>query len=61
LWCSQRSLTPLSIVVVAGLIGIGFIIGPPGLVPLARRGHHRLRAWVWEHGSDGGDVLRSGH
>jgi len=49
-------------VAVAGLIGIGFgIISPPELVPLARRSHHRLRAWVWEHGSDGGDVLRSGH
>ncbi|WP_165857807.1 hypothetical protein [Halonotius pteroides] len=46
---------------VAGLIVMGFIIGPPELVPLARRSHHRLRAWVWEHGPDGGDMLRSGH
>ena len=45
-----------------GVIVVGFeIIGAEELVPLARRSRRRLRAWVREYGSDGGDVLRSGH
>jgi len=55
---------PLSAMTVAGfdVIVVGFgIIGAEELVPLARRSRRRLRAWVQEHRSDGGDVLRSGH
>ena len=45
-----------------GMIVVGFgIIGAPALAPLARRSRRRLRAWVQEHRSDGGDLLRSGH
>ena len=45
-----------------GVIVVGFgIIGAPALAPLARRSRRRLRAWVREHGFDGGDVLRFGH
>jgi len=45
-----------------GVIVVGFgIIGSDALAPVAGRNRHRLRAWVREHGFDGGDVPRSGH
>ena len=45
-----------------GVIVVGFgIIGSDALAPLSRRSRLRLRAWVREHGSDGGDMLRFRH